>query len=420
LITLPMTFKEFVNQHLWAIALVLGAVSVGAIVWASTTAAPPPVAEQLVPTATASATPSNRATATAPSALIPTKTPTLPPPTNTPTPISVYYEVQPGDVPLAIAAGFSISVDELLEVNNISDPTRLQIGQELLIPVTVTPSPTAPTLTPTPSLTPTPTREPVLYTVESGDSLSKIAAEFEVSTSMLMVANDLSGSDILQVGQKLVIPDGTVEFGAPTVVHEIKAGDTFSYLSFFYGSTIDDILAANPGLEPRSLQLGQKVIIPVTSPPTNPNADPSLPQIIVPGDIPASLADLPAQMINAVNAQRQNAGLAAYQSDPELAKMALAHAQDMVARGYFSHNTPEGITLDDRFEIHNVNASWNGENIQRNVKPLDKTVAEAIRWFMNSAPHRANLLHRRFDKIGIGVAEGPPGWYTFVLVFAQR
>jgi uncharacterized protein YkwD len=39
---------------------------------------------------------------------------------------------------------------------------------------------------------------------------------------------------------------------------------------------------------------------------------------------------------------------------------------------------------------------------------------------MNSAPHRYNLLHEHYTHLGVGVVEGTPGWYTFVLVFAQR
>jgi uncharacterized protein YkwD len=125
-------------------------------------------------------------------------------------------------------------------------------------------------------------------------------------------------------------------------------------------------------------------------------------------------------MVAAVNAQRDTFGLSAYETDDELKLLALAHAQDMVTRGYFSHTTPEGLDLDDRFAQQQISSGWTGENIQRNTKPISKTVAEAIRWFMSSAPHRSNLLHDRFNRIGVGVAEAPTGWYTFVLVFAER
>jgi uncharacterized protein YkwD len=315
---------------------------------------------------------------------------------------------------------YSISVEILMKTNGISDATLLQIGQQLLIPVTATPSPTAPTPTPTPTIPPTATPEPLYHTVDSGDTLLEVAREYDSNVELIMVANEITDPRSLQVGQKLLIPQAELEPNTPAVLHTIESGDTFSYLSFFYGSTIDDILAANPGLDPTTLQVGQIVIIPVTSPPINPDADPSLPQILVPATPPATLADLQREMVAAVNTQRETIELPAYVSDDELELLALAHAQDMVTRGYFSHTTPEGIDLDARFAQHRISSSWTGENIQRNTKPIFGAVAEAIRWFMNSAPHRTNLLHNRFNRIGVGVAEGPTGWYTFVLVFAER
>ena len=235
-----------------------------------------------------------------------------------------------------------------------------------------------------------------------------------------MIANDLTDSQKLQVGQELVIPQDSISFDAPTVVHEIESGDTFGRLAFLYGSTIEDILAANPGLEPTALRVGQKVIVPVTSPPVNPAANPRLPQITSPESIPSTLVALPQQMIDQTNAQRESNGLPPLQGDDELAQIALAHAQDMVKRGYFAHITPEGVDLRTRFEQHGVEANWIGENIQLNTQPIDRTVLAAVEWFMNSPPHRANMLHERFNHIGVGVAEEPPGWYTFVLVFAER
>ncbi len=413
---------SFLSQHGWKLALILAAAVGGLIFFGQGSANVPAPVAPATPQPTASPTPAPPASPTPGSeALIPTHTPTLPPPTHTPTAVSIFYEVQPGDVPLAIAALFDISADDLLTANDISDPTKLQIGQQLLVPVTATPSPTAPTPTPTRTVVPSPTPEPVIHTVAAGDTLLAIAAEYESNVDMIMLANGISDPSRLSIGQELVIPTGSdFELDTPTVVHQIKPGDTFSYLSFFYGSTIDDILAANPGLDPRSLQIGQQVIIPVTSQPINPKANPRLPQITTPEQPPETLADLQRQMLAALNEQRAANGLAAYQFDADLETLALAHAQDMVNRGYFSHTTPEGVTLDDRFAQRQIAARWTGENIHRNLKPIERTVSEAVRWWMGSAVHQHNILHDRFNKIGVGVAEGPPEWYTFVLVFAEK
>jgi uncharacterized protein YkwD len=37
---------------------------------------------------------------------------------------------------------------------------------------------------------------------------------------------------------------------------------------------------------------------------------------------------------------------------------------------------------------------------------------------MADPPHRANILHQNFNRLGVGVAQGESGWYTFVLDFA--
>jgi uncharacterized protein YkwD len=130
--------------------------------------------------------------------------------------------------------------------------------------------------------------------------------------------------------------------------------------------------------------------------------------------------EIEQQMVAGVNAERTKAGLPPYEVDQEIAEMALAHAQDMVVRGYFGHVTPEGVTLRDRFAKLEINAMNVGEDIQRNTRPAQEAVQFALDWFMNSRPHRANILHTHHNRIGIAIVESPSGWYTFVLVFAQR
>jgi LysM repeat protein len=90
---------------------------------------PPPASGGSSPTPLpAVATLPRRATATpAPFTPLPTATPTL-----TPTPI--IYVVRSGDTLLGIAAKFGVNAETIQEANGITDPRRLQIGQELIIP----------------------------------------------------------------------------------------------------------------------------------------------------------------------------------------------------------------------------------------------------------------------------------------------
>ena len=73
-----------------------------------------------------------------------------------------------------------------------------------------TPVPARPTVTSTPVL-PTPTPAPAIHVVQPGESLSAIAFKYEVSVDVLAEANGIEDPNVIQVGQKLVIPGPTSE-----------------------------------------------------------------------------------------------------------------------------------------------------------------------------------------------------------------
>lgn len=87
-------------------------------------------------------------------------------------------------------------------------------------PKTAAPTPgvTAEPFTPTPTSTslPAATPTPPVYEVQSGDTLSTIAARFGVSTEELQRVNDITDPNLIHVGQKLIIPGPTPEV-IPTV-----------------------------------------------------------------------------------------------------------------------------------------------------------------------------------------------------------
>ena len=78
---------------------------------------------------------------------------------------------------------------------------------------TATPAPYTPL--PTPTLTPTPT--PVIYTVKPGDTLGSIAGRYGVPVSALQDVNNVLDPRTLQLGQELVIPRITSSDGAPLI-----------------------------------------------------------------------------------------------------------------------------------------------------------------------------------------------------------
>jgi LysM repeat protein len=126
-------------------------------------------------------------------------------------PESGTYTVQAGDTPYDIAQRFGVTVDELMEANDISDPTSLKVGQKLVIPGQVqegTPTPESETATATATVT---TAAGGVYVVKEGDYPSSIAEQFGISVEELMEANGITDPTSLKVGQELIIPTPSPE-----------------------------------------------------------------------------------------------------------------------------------------------------------------------------------------------------------------
>jgi uncharacterized protein YkwD len=111
-----------------------------------------------------------------------------------------------------------------------------------------------------------------------------------------------------------------------------------------------------------------------------------------------------------VNRERTDRGLPALRQNPILDQASLEHSQDMVRLNYFEHTAADGRTVGDRLRRlgyeRGVNASA-GENIAYGVGPK-ATPAAIVKAWMDSPPHREDILRPSFTEIGIGVALGAP------------
>ncbi|MEW6685420.1 MAG: CAP domain-containing protein [Candidatus Edwardsbacteria bacterium] len=118
------------------------------------------------------------------------------------------------------------------------------------------------------------------------------------------------------------------------------------------------------------------------------------------------------EMIRLVNAERTKRGLMTYDFDEGLRLMARKHSEDMCRRHYFSHQSPEGKTPQDRKEEYYPKLiGGTGENIhQISVSPgfeeqgyeMKRLISEAHRDLMCSPKHKKNILSKKFTHIGIG------------------
>lgn len=185
-------------------------------------------------------------------------TPT-PAPVIQPTGPTFGYVVKADDTLFSIALAYNTDVETIRRLNNLPDDT-IQIGQVLIVPGTgeVQPgtTPGAAQPSPTPGF---------VYTVESGDSLSGIAAQFGVTWQEVAAANNIAGPNYtIFRGQKLVIPGVTATPAAATEVrkHTVQSGETLGSIAVQYGVTVQAILEANQLNNPDFLRVGQELVIP--------------------------------------------------------------------------------------------------------------------------------------------------------------
>ena len=150
-----------------------------------------------------------------------------------------YYTVKSGDSLWSIAKKYNVSVSDLKEANGLTS-SMLSIGDVLKIPVI---------------------EEEVkenIYIVKSGDSLYKIAQNYDTTVSEIMKLNNLT-STLLSIGQMLQIPSTS-----SSNTYIVKSGDSLYKIAQNYNTTVDELMKLN-NLTSTSLSIGQQLQIPSTS-----------------------------------------------------------------------------------------------------------------------------------------------------------
>lgn len=128
-----------------------------------------------------------------------------------------------------------------------------------------------------------------------------------------------------------------------------------------------------------------------------------------------------------INNKRAAKGLRKMRVDPRLRRAARRHSSDMVRRGYFAHVSQNGATVTDRAKragyLRKARSWWLAENLAYGSGSLSSAKAILKSW-LNSPPHRANMLSREARDAGIGIARGAPqpgqSGATFTLMLGRR
>ena len=106
------------------------------------------------------------------------------------------------------------------------------------------------------------------------------------------------------------------------------------------------------------------------------------------------------ELFAAVNQARRAQGLQPLRWDESLAEAARKHAKVMAERGSAQHGFEGEPSLSTRVKQAGAHFTWLAENVTQGPTPEYIHVQ-----IMKSPPHRANVLDRDMDSIGIGVAE---------------
>ena len=113
--------------------------------------------------------------------------------------------------------------------------------------------------------------------------------------------------------------------------------------------------------------------------------------------------------------------LAALTPHPKLGIAARGHAADMQARGYFAHDTPEGIDVEKRVLNTGYIAARAGENILGGQR-LGSSARTAVQWWLASPVHCKNIMNAAYTQIGAGHVFAPNDssgiQHYWVIVFA--
>jgi uncharacterized protein YkwD len=111
-----------------------------------------------------------------------------------------------------------------------------------------------------------------------------------------------------------------------------------------------------------------------------------------------------AALLNMINAVRLENGLPALNINQAVNAVAQFRSQDMIERNYFSHQTPEGKSIDTILLEFGITYAACGENIQYASPPSWANPGSFFNSWMDSDLHRANILSGNFSQIGIGVS----------------
>jgi LysM repeat protein len=172
-------------------------------------------------------------------------------------PIGSHYIVRPGDTLLGIAARHGTSTNALRSLNHLDDDV-VDIGQSLLIPHPGGSSPSGGKFT-------------GVHIVKSGDTLTKLARNFGISTDALARANATVHPDRLLIGERLLVPSSSSSSfesasfstsSSKSTTHIVRKGEHLGSIAKRYGVSTSALALTNSLKNANIIEIGDRLVIP--------------------------------------------------------------------------------------------------------------------------------------------------------------
>ena len=175
----------------------------------------------------------------------------------------IVYTVKACDNLWNISRKYGVSVEVIIEVNNLKDKDLLSLGQKLEIPaigggVSNSNQKQEPTI--------------VTYTVVKGDTLWSISQRYDVKMTSIISTNNLKEISRLSIGQKLKLPITNMDIAkaegysqdaeAEEIIYYVKKGESLWSISREYNVKLEAIIAANSITDASKISAGQQLRIP--------------------------------------------------------------------------------------------------------------------------------------------------------------
>jgi len=167
------------------------------------------------------------------------------------------YRVQAGDTLTGVASRFGLTNQQLASYNELSPTSNLIAGANLTL-VEPKRSSRAPADTASSRVSNNADAATNSYTVKRGDTLSSIAAAHETDLQALAKLNNLSSNHLVQIGQRLRVP----EVAPKTTEYTVQRGDSLIQLAARHAMSVEELAALNSTSASRMLQVGERLVVP--------------------------------------------------------------------------------------------------------------------------------------------------------------